>query len=237
MKSVILAAGFGTRLHPLTHNTPKALLDIKGKPLIDRIIEKIPDSIRDVYVITNTKFYVNFSEWLNESHYKKKVIAIVNNGVSRNEDRLGGIGDLCHTIKKADIKDDILLILGDNYFDFKLDEFVHRFREKKEILIGSYEVEREKANRFGVINTKDNYLLEFEEKPKHPQSSRISIGIYAFPKSKLQAIDEYSNNGMNKEGVGYMFPYLLKKDNIIRTYDLKGKWYDIGTVQEYNQIK
>jgi len=234
MKAIILAAGFGTRLYPLTENIPKALLDIKGKPLIEYIIERIPKEIEKIYIATNEKFYMQFIWWLGK--YKNKIkekIEILNDGIKTNENRLGGLGDLHLALNEKNIDDDILIILSDNYFDFDLKNFI----KNKNITLGVYEIPIEQASKFGVVNIDDNNKIkEFEEKPKNPKSNLISTGIYFFPKDKLYRIDEYIKQGGNKEGVGYIFPYLLGKENII-AYKFKGKWYDIGNIEEYEKIK
>ena len=232
MKAIILAAGFGTRLYPLTLDKPKALLEIKNKPLIEHIIEKIPNEAEKICIVTNEKFYLQFVWWLQKYEGKKENIEIINDGVETNEERLGGINDLQFALKQKNIDDEILVILGDNYFDFNLKNFI----QNKDITLGVYEIPIEQASKFGVVNVKDDEVLSFEEKPKNPKSNIISIGIYFFPKNKLYRIDEYLENGGIKEGVGYIFPYLLGKEKIIAN-KFKGKWLDIGSIEDYEKIK
>jgi glucose-1-phosphate thymidylyltransferase len=233
MKAIILAAGFGTRLYPITENMPKALLKIKDIPLIEYILNKIPENVDNIYLITNEKFYLQFVWWLGKYENKiKDKIEIINDNVEKNEDRLGGLKDLQLVLKQKNIDEDILVILSDNYFDFSLDKFI----ENKEITLGVYEIPIKEASKFGVVNIKNNEIISFEEKPKNPKSNLISTGIYFFPKDKLYRIDEYIEKGENNEGVGYVFPYLLGKEKIIAN-KFSGIWKDIGSIEEYEKIK
>ena len=185
MKAIILCAGYSTRLYPLTLDKPKALLKIKGKSLLSNIIEKIPKEIKDIIIVSNGKFYKNFLEWAEK--YERQ-IKVLNDRTSSNETRFGGIGDLSFAIKKENINDDILVILGDNLFDFNLDDFIGYFEKHKKTLVGVYEFPHEELKKLGVVEVKNNKIISFEEKPEKPKSSLASTGIYIFSKDDLKVV-------------------------------------------------
>ncbi len=239
MKAIILAAGYATRLYPLTLNKPKPLLEIKGKPLLSYIIQKINKikDVNEIFIVTNNKFYSQFVLW--KEHFKNlnQKIEIINDNTQSNEKRLGGIGDLNFVINKKDIQDDLLVILGDNFFAFNLDEFVDFFNQTKKTMIGLVEISKEKAKRFGVIELDtEGKIIGFEEKPSEPKSNLISTGIYIFTKEDLEKIREYMKTDLNKDGPGYLVKYLIEKNDVY-AYKFKGGWVDIGSMEEYEKLR
>ncbi|PIO08459.1 hypothetical protein COU59_01590 [Candidatus Pacearchaeota archaeon CG10_big_fil_rev_8_21_14_0_10_34_12] len=232
MKTVILAAGFGTRLYPLTLNKSKVLLEIKGKPLVDYTIEKIPRK-EGIVIVTNGKFYNDFQEWA-KNHPK---IKIVNDNVFENENRLGGIGDLWLAIEKEKIYDDLLIVLGDNFFGFEISDFVETFKKNQEIMMGVYETSIEQAKKFGVVEIDDDMNLKgVEEKPENPRSNLIIAGLYALPKENIKDIREYVRSGKNNEGVTYLIKDLMKREKI-KVHQFRGEWHDIGSLEDYKKLK
>ena len=132
MKAIILAAGYATRLYPLTLNKPKPLLEVAAKPIIEHIlfkIEKIKE-INNIFIVTNNKFYAKFASWLAVYESKKK-IKIINDKTSSNEDRLGAVGDIKFVLEQEKLNDDVMIIAGDNLFEFSLSGPVKIFKEKK----------------------------------------------------------------------------------------------------------
>jgi len=120
MKCLILASGFGTRLYPLTLNKAKALLEYRGKPLLTHIVEKIPPNL-DILITTNRKFERDFYRW-RESVGREVEIGVED--VQTEEQRKGAIGSLAFWIKQKDIKEDLLVLACDNYFEFDLSRFI-----------------------------------------------------------------------------------------------------------------
>ena len=232
MKVIILSAGFGTRLYPLTKNKAKSLLEVKGKPLIDYTINKIPDEIKETIIVSSGKFYNDFLKW-NVKHQNK--FKIINDKTFTTEERLGGIGDLWLAIQKEKICDDLLIILGDNFFDFDLGGFLEFFKKEKNISVGLHKTNIEEAKKFGVAEVENNKLINVEEKPENPTSNLIVTGFYIIPKEKISLIEDYMKTDKNKEGVTYLIKDWLEKEPI-STYIFEGKWNDMGDIETYNKV-
>lgn len=243
MKAIILAAGYATRLYPLTIDKPKGLLPIKNKPMIEYIINKIEEikEIDKIYIVTNNKFDNVFNDWKkSRGNLFTKKIEIVNDNTNSNETRLGGIGDLCLAIDNRKINDDILILNSDNLFDFSLKEFINQFNINKNIINGTFFLDDfNEVKKHGVvkIDKSNNQIIEFQEKPENPKSNLISIGIYVFPKETINLIKKYFKSGNNNEGPGYLIKYFCeKKDITVNSFLFKGKLYDIGNLKTYNKI-
>lgn len=239
MKCIILCAGYATRLYPLTLDAPKPLLNVKGKPLLDYIIERV-DKIYDVdeiFIVTNDKFYRNFLEWKKNQNFSRS-IKVINDMTSSNEDRLGALGDLNFVLENENINDDVLVIAGDNLFDFNLNEFVDFFKTKQKNTIGLHDVKDvNKAKRFGVIAVdKDDKIFSFEEKPENPKSTLISTAIYLYFKDEIGKIREYMKTEGSKEGPGYLIPYFLSSQDVFG-FVFDGEWHDIGSKEVYEKVK
>jgi glucose-1-phosphate thymidylyltransferase len=238
MKCVILCSGYATRLYPLTLNKPKPLLPIKGKPILDYLVKKVEkiEDIDEIFVVSNEKFYNSFLKWRNSVNCRKK-IKIINDKTSTNETRLGGVGDLVFAIEKENIKEDLLVLLGDNYFNFDLNKIIDFFKEKKSNVIGLFYIkETNKCKNFGILQmNKKNQIISFEEKPENPKSHLISAGIYVYSKKELKKIKEYLKTESCKEGPGYLIPY-FKKFQKVYGFVLEGFWYDIGDKETYGEV-
>ena len=187
MDAIILAAGYGTRLYPLTKDRPKPLLNISGKPMIEHIINKLEkaDIINKIYIVTNDKFEQHFIKWLHNFDAKKS-IEIVNDNTKSNKDRLGALGDIHYTIKIKNIKEDIIVIAGDNLFELHLNGVINMFNKRKHNVVVLYDVkDMELAKNYGVVGVKNNIVVNFEEKPTKPKSTLVSTGIYLFQKKNI----------------------------------------------------
>ena len=165
MKAIILGAGYATRLYPLTKNFPKPLLKIGSTTIIDHIMEKI-DRVKEidkVYVVTNHNFYNHFSEWQQKANYSKEIV-IVDDNTTSNENRLGAVKDLYYTVEKENIEDEVLVLAGDNLFDFELTDMVSFYRKKDGNVISTHKLPKiEDLRRTGVISLNEEVLVtEFE---------------------------------------------------------------------------
>ncbi len=239
MKCIILCSGYATRLYPLTLNTPKPLLPIKGKPILNYLVEnalRIKD-IDEIFIVSNDKFYNNFVEWKNSSGFGKK-ITIINDNTKTNETRLGGIGDLWFAIEKEKIEDDVLLLLGDNYFDFDLNKIVDFFKKINKNVIGLKDIkDLNKSRNFGVLEVDEkNKIVSFEEKPEKPKSSLVSTGVYVYSKENLKKIEEYMKTDNPQDGPGYLIPYFMSFQDVYG-FIVDGFWYDIGSKESYEEVK
>ena len=235
MKALILAAGYAIRLYPLTTNAPKPLIEIARRKIIDRILDHIANikKVDSIYIITNDKFFEKFSDWLNGSRYRNR-ISLINDGSTSNETRLGAIKDLEIAIVEKDIDDNLLVVAGDNLFEFDLDEFLKYASDRPDgISVALYDIkDYASARRFGVVKVdRDNRIVDFEEKPEGPKSTLISTGIYYFPKKKLPFIKEYlDTSGKGDDAPGYCISWLAKVD-VVHGFIFSEDWYDIGDIE------
>jgi glucose-1-phosphate thymidylyltransferase len=233
MDAIILAAGYGTRLGKLTENNPKPLLKVAGKPIIEHIIRKLEESdvIDNMYIVTNDKFTQHFERWLSDFDAKKPMM-VVNDGTKSNEDRLGALGDVNHVIKTKNIGNGIVVIAGDNLFELSLGDVLNLFKKKKSNIIVLHDVKDLKlAKHYGVVEVKDDVVVNFEEKPASPKSTLISTGIYLFPKKTVDLIEKYIAQGNNPDKTGSFIEWLHKRDAVY-TYVTEKAWYDIGNLEQ-----
>lgn len=238
MKVVILAAGYGTRLYPLTENTPKPLIEIHGKPIINYLIEKIKSlevdfSIKKISVVSNDKFYKNFLAW--KETYKLDV-EILNDG-SRSQDRLGAIKDIKFAMDSS--ASDWLVLGGDNLFEDNLKGFMDFAKSKKTYpLVGLYDLKsKDTASRYGVVGIdQDSQIVKMEEKPTQPFSSLVASCIYFFPKTTLKWLEEYLSLGHSKDASGQYIKWIIEKTKVYG-YVFDGRWVDIGHIDTLREAE
>ncbi|MCL1935689.1 MAG: nucleotidyltransferase family protein [Defluviitaleaceae bacterium] len=235
MKAIILAAGYATRLYPLTKNKPKSLLEISNIPIITYIVEKVNELevINELYIITNELFFKDFINWKKNIKSRLK-IEIINDGTNSLENKLGAIGDLNFCINKKNINEDILVIAGDNFFDFSLINFYNFYNTNKKdsVLIGELE-NKELLNQFGVAVVENNKIIDLVEKPKFPKSNIVVYAIYFYTQETVKLISEYLKNGNNPDAPGNFVSWLYKIKDVL-AYKIEGECFDIGTFESYN---
>jgi len=241
MKALILAAGYATRLYPLTKDYPKPLLEVKGKPIINYIIDKLKSvsDIKEVYIVTNSKFIGIFRRWKKLVKSPKK-ITLIDDLTKSNQDRLGAIGDINFVIKNQHIQEDLLIIGGDNLFSGSLKTFLDFSKKNNPAAsIGAYKLKRKKdASRYGVVQLdKHNKIINFQEKPVHPQSSTVAMCLYYIPKNYLSLINEYiKSKNKNLDASGGYICWLKNKIDVYG-YIFGGSWFDIGDYKYLNAAK
>lgn len=243
MQILILAAGYATRLYPLTLDTPKPLLPVAGKPMLEHVLDNlapIPD-IEEVFVVTNQKFVRHFEDWAKD--YRKRGAAfdfkIINDGSTSDEDKLGAIGDI-HFVTQREKVGDLLVVAGDNLFSDSLEEFGTFCRETDEAVLALYDVgDLEAIKKYCNIGVDaEGRITEFEEKPEQPQSTMTGIALYYYPERVVQLLDTYIAEGNNPDQPGRFVQWLYTRQSVY-TWEVPGLWFDIGskeTLEEADQI-
>jgi len=186
MKSLILASGFGTRLYPLTASKPKGLLQYKGKPIINYIVDKILEAI-EILVNTNKKFEPDFRRW--QETINRKITLCVE-PVFTEQQSLGAVGSLIYWAR--DMNDDLLVIASDNYFEFDLFGFISAYDSKNTLVAVCNIGDRSKVHQFGVVQLEGDKIVAFDEKPRKPKSSYVATACYLFPLRVLPLICEFA---------------------------------------------
>lgn len=239
MKSLLLAAGYARRLGDLAKETPKALLEVSNKPLLDYLIEKLENiqDLSDVYLITNEKYFQKFIEW-HQKYTGRLNVIIKSDGTSSNENRLGAIGDIIFSLENFKIDDDLLISATDSYFNFELDDFVNLFKkENLDIVMGQRFFDKEEIKRFGVAElNSNNIIIGMEEKPQEPKSDIVVYATYIYKRETLPLFYDYKNEGNNMDAPGNFINWLYKK-NKVKVFVFEDKYYDIGTKDTYIKIK
>jgi glucose-1-phosphate thymidylyltransferase len=237
MKAIILAAGYATRLYPLTLNTPKALLPIAGKPILNYITDEILtiDEIDEIIIISNHRFYKNFVNWKNTFDTTVE-ITILDDNTTDDFNKLGAIGDISFAIDTLGINDDLLIMAGDSIFSFPLLEFYNEFkyRDKDLLLTQHIESEEDLKRMANVILDNDGKVKDMVEKPSVPVSNLVSYAAYIYKKDTVPMFKEYLASGNNPDAPGF-FPSWLHKIKPIYTYTFDGTFFDIGTPESYEE--
>lgn len=237
MQCILLAAGYATRLYPLTENMPKALLKLGDKTILDMVVDKISEveDVENIYIVTNDKFYTHFCEW--SATYKGgKGIKVLNDHTTSNDNRLGAIGDLKYVIEQENIDDEILVMASDNIFGFSLNSFVDVYKEKKADMICAHTIEnKEELHSMGVVELDESgKVLSFEEKPEHPKSDLGVPPFYLYKKETLPMINKYLAEGNNPDAPGHFVPWLISQTDVY-AYVFDATRIDIGTVAAYEE--
>lgn len=250
MKVLILAAGYGTRLYPLTKQIPKTLLPVKNKPVLEYILEKLHlPMVDEVFIISNKKFFPQFQEWFKKwaSPQKEKIKLLHNNSTSP-KNRLGAVRDIDFVIRQEKIKDDLLVVGSDNLFSFSLQPFLKFAQSKKPAnSIVAYTTKNKQATeRFGILKLDtQNKIIDFQEKPllcsilcnsATTEDVLISTCIYFFSAQKIFLIDRYlKENKRAADSSGGYIKWLVQNDEAYG-FIAREKWFDIGSIDEYSFV-
>lgn len=233
MKVVILAAGYATRLYPLTLNQPKPLLEVAGVPMLDHVLRVLKplSSISDIFIVSNERFAPHFASWIKARQENMNTrLHLINDHSKTEEDKLGAIGDLALTIREGKIADDMLVIAGDTLLSEDLAEFGAFAEKSRKPLIGVYEYpDLATVSRYSVVTLNATGIVTaFEEKPHNPQTRLVGIALYFYPKESLHFIEDYIAEGNNPDQPGRLVEWLYKRTPV-GGFPLKGMWYDIGS--------
>lgn len=240
MKIIILAAGYATRLYPLTINFPKCLLTVGGKTILDTLCDKfstLPD-VEEIIIVTNAKFSEALMNWKQKTKISIPV-TVLNDETTSNETRLGAIGDFSLCLKKFGSQSDVLLVASDNLFEEGFDGF-YQFCKKHptDVTVALYDIKdaRLAAKRLGVleIDQKTQEVTNIEEKPESPRSSLIGMGVYFFPATTLPLVTDYLSQKDPPDAPGFYVRWLLGRVKIYG-YLFSGLWFDIGTIEALDE--
>ena len=232
MKCVILAAGYATRLYPLTENFPKPLLKVGEKTILDWLIDDIGDAAEEFIVISNHKFAHHFEKWA-----EGRNITVVDDGTSTNETRLGAVCDIQFAIDQLGLDDDLLVIAGDNVLDFSLRKYIDYAKEAGTSCTMRYWEEDEvKLRRAGVSEVDGERLVSFEEKPAQPKSHWCTPPFYYYVKGDAKRIREAIADGCGTDAPGSLVAWMCQRSQI-HSMVMPGKRYDIGNLESYEAVK
>jgi glucose-1-phosphate thymidylyltransferase len=236
--AVLLAAGYATRLYPLTYDRPKALLPLGRGTILDAVVqslETVPAMSRRV-LVTNHRFAGQFHQWQRSAGAK---VEILDDGTETAETRLGAIRDLALARRQAAGPDDDLLVVGtDNLFHWPLAEFVSAARRRApSASIALWEApSRQEATRFGVVvRDAEGRITAFAEKSPDPPSREVALCVYYFPAAVCGGIDRFLAEGGNADAPGYFIEWLVRREAVYGVM-MPGAWYDIGSREAYDAV-
>ena len=235
MTGIILAAGYATRMYPLTLNFPKPLLEVGGKKIIDHLLEDGERSgVERFIVVSNHKFISLFREWAEG----KENVMVLDDGSVDNEHRIGAVKDIEFAIEKAGINDDTLILAGDNVLDFSLSSFIEYGKKKGTSCIMRHrEPDKARLSKTGVVTIdQSDLVLSMEEKPKEPKSEWAVPPFYYYVKEDLPLIKEGIENGCGTDAPGSFVSYLAER-RPVHAFLMPGKRFDVGSIEGYEKIR
>ncbi len=239
MKNIVIAAGYATRLYPLTENFPKPLLQIGDRNILERILDDV-DSIPEIdshIIVTNHKFAPMFEEWVKITRYTKP-IRVIDDGTSTNEGRLGAVRDLLLAVDSEGIDDDIMVLAADNILEFSLSGFVDYFKEKgTSVIMCHHEPELRRLQRTGVIAVNDDMrVLEMQEKPEIPVSNWAVPPFYIYSRADLPLIRTCLDHGCGADAPGNLAHYLAD-NTMLHAWKMPAGRFDIGSLDSYREAQ
>ena len=237
MKCLILAAGYATRLYPLTENFPKPLLEVGGKTILDWLLDDMDTAgvIDEYVVISNHKYARHFESWAATKNMK---ITVVDDGTTSNETRLGAVRDIQFAIEKLNLDDDMLIMAGDNLLDFSMTSFIrYALRKNAPCTMRYYEPSFQKLLKSGIVTVDENdTIVRMTEKVPDPESNWVSVAFYYYPKEVAKLIGQALDEGCGKDAPG---SFLIWVSQRITSYamEMPGKRFDVGDIASYNEVQ
>jgi len=230
MRAIVLAAGYATRLRPLTDSTAKQLLPVAGRPMIDWVCNRIETVTRDIHLVTNARFAGDFRRWA----AGRDGVTVHDDGTLSNEDRLGAIGDIAFVLERTGMDDDLLIVAGDNLFDFALTDFA-AFTGGKGVAsaVAVYDCgDLELATHYGVVEAdEDDRVTAFEEKPSSPRSTLVATAAYLYHREHVPLVGRYLADGNPPDQPGRLIAWLYPREPVY-AYRFAGPWFDIGNPEQ-----
>lgn len=237
MKCLILAAGYATRLYPLTENFPKPLLEVGDKTILDWLVDDIDNAglVDEYVVISNHKFAHHFDDW---AKTKKQKISVVDDGTSTNETRLGAVKDIQYAIDQLKLDDDMLVIAGDNVLDFSLTKFIEYAKSKNtSCIMRYYEPDEKKLLKCGVVTIDESdKILNMTEKSPNPETHWCCPPFYYYTKDDTKLVQKGIDSGCGTDAPGSYIAWLCNQTTV-HAMEMPGKRYDIGNLESYEKVK
>jgi glucose-1-phosphate thymidylyltransferase len=230
MKAIVLAAGYATRLQPLTDSIAKQLLPVGGRPMMDWVCDKVEELTEDIHVVTNARFAPDFERWA----AARSGVTVHDDGTVSNDDRLGAIGDIAFVLERTGGDDDLLVIAGDNLFDFSLVGFAGHWRGKGVAsAVAVYDCgDLELATHYGVVELgDDDRVLGFEEKPSEPRSTLAATATYLYHREHVPLVGRYLAEGNAPDQPGRLIAWLCAREPVYG-YRFDGPWFDVGNPEQ-----
>lgn len=240
MIAILLAAGYGTRLYPLTENTPKALLPLGESTLLGHLEKKLEApglGLRQVILISNHRFAGKFADWAAQPGHSLSW-TVLDDGSTSDENRLGSMGDLAFAIQQGRVEEDLLVLGSDNLFEDGLNGLVEFARAKGAATLGAYELpDRALASQYGVLTADARQrITRFEEKPAKPDSSLVSTAVYFFPRKSVGVVLEYVSSQTATDKLGSFISWLVAREPVY-AHRFRGRWFDIGDIASYKHAQ
>jgi glucose-1-phosphate thymidylyltransferase len=229
MDALILAAGYATRLQPLTDDRPKHLLPVGGRPMLDWVLGKLHEAgIDRIHLVTNARFAPQFEAWAQGND-----VTVHDDGTTSNDDRLGAIGDIRFVQERARLDDDLLVIAGDNLFDYSLADLVGFRRDKGGSAVAVYDVgDLDLVRQYSIVELDgDDRIVGFVEKPEHPTSTLAATAAYLYTREHASLVAQYLDEGNPPDQPGNYVAWLHRRVPVYG-YRFGGDWYDIGDADQ-----
>lgn len=239
MICIVLAAGYATRMYPLTENFPKPLLEVQGKPILDWLladVDRIPN-IEQIIIVSNHKFVNHFWAWQSKASYVTP-ITVLDDGSVRNEERIGAVKDIQVALSAVPNPADALVVAGDNVLEFSFGGFVDYYQAIKRSCVMCYEEpDIAKQRKTGIITIDENHrITSFEEKPASPQSNLAVPPFYCYTADDLSRIDEAIADGCGTDAPGSLAAW-LSRGSAVYAWQMPRKRYDIGSLEGYREVQ
>jgi glucose-1-phosphate thymidylyltransferase len=238
VKALILAAGYATRLYPLTLETPKHLLEVGGRPMVDWVLDRLDPlgGLDGIYLVTNGKFAPAFEAWA--AQRTGRAVKVIDDGTTSEDDRLGAIGDIGLVLDGEEVDDDLIVVAGDNLFTGSIDGFVSEGRERERPVLAVHDVgDPALMSQYNTVETdEDGRITYFEEKPERARSTLAGIALYWYPRQLLPLIHTYLAETNNPDQPGRLVEWLYERTPVY-VWQLPGAWYDIGTPEQLESAR
>ena len=247
LRVVLLAAGFATRLYPLTRDTAKPLLEVGGLPMLTRMLHLLAatGAVQDVVVVHNHRFADDFARWRDGLDVAPPigcdvppVVHLVDNGISEDGDLRGAVADLQWALQSAPAfdgtPDGFVVTAGDNLLDLSLDPLVHAFAERRrpQLLLRRLPEPVPPGRYSEVTLDADGRVQRFREKPDDPQSPLAALAVYALPADLPALIDTYlARQQAEHDAPGHLLAWLCTQGPVDGV-PVGGRWFDIGNTEQ-----